>query len=132
MLGSLKGVLATLLDIGATRLELATTELEEERVRLVGLLVSACITLAMLGIGVLLLIALIVVLGWDRYRVATLSLLTFAFLAGGAYSGWRWRVKFASKPRFLAATLHELQLDLQSLQSNLAQPSLDEARKAPR
>lgn len=129
MFESLRGVLASLLDIGATRLELASTELEEERVRLADLLVSAGITLALLGIGVLLLIALIVVLGWDNHRVLTLALLTGAFLAGGGYSGWRWRVKAAAKPRFLAATLQEFQRDLDSLRPAARRAPQGEGRK---
>ena len=45
MLASLRSSVATLIDIGATRLELAATEYEEERLRLLQLLISTITTL---------------------------------------------------------------------------------------
>ena len=61
MFESVRSLLALLLDIGATRLELASTELEEERLRLVGLLISAAITLMLLGMSVVMCTPLVVV-----------------------------------------------------------------------
>ena len=73
MLESLRSSLALLIDAGATRIELAATEFEEERLRLVGLLVSTIATLLLLGITVLLCATFLIVLLWDSHRLLAIG-----------------------------------------------------------
>ena len=53
-------VLADVIDIGRTRLELAAVELEEERLRITALLIHAALALILLFVGLLLAAAWIV------------------------------------------------------------------------
>ncbi|MDH3460873.1 MAG: phage holin family protein [Burkholderiaceae bacterium] len=115
MFASIRSALQALLEVGATRLELITTEIEEERLRLADVLLMACVALFFLAIGLVLTAGFLVVLFWDSYRLLTLGLLAAGFLGIGLVSGWCWRVKAANKPRFLAATLTELSRDVEAL-----------------
>ncbi|MGV8935451.1 MAG: phage holin family protein, partial [Gallionellaceae bacterium] len=65
LLDSLKRLAASLLAISYTRLELLSTELEENRERLVSTLVLLLIALFCLGVGVVLITILLVVAFWD-------------------------------------------------------------------
>ncbi len=65
------------------RLELLSSEIEEEKIRLVDSLLWAGLALMLLGIGVVLLCGFIVMLFWDGYRLAALGVLTLLFLGGG-------------------------------------------------
>ena len=115
LLGSARAVLVALLEIGQTRLQLASTELEEERLRIAELLLFATAALFFLGIGILLVTLLLVLLFWDGPRVLVLALAAAAFLAVGAGLAAAWRRKAAAKPPLLASTLAELQRDREAL-----------------
>ena len=115
LLGSARAVLVALLEIGQTRLQLASTELEEERLRIAELLLFATAALFFLGIGIVLVTLLLVLLFWDGPRVLVLALAAAAFLAVGAGLAAAWRRKAAAKPPLLASTLAELQRDREAL-----------------
>ena len=115
LLGSTRAVLVALLEIGQTRLQLASTELEEERLRVAELLLFATAALFFLGIGIVLATLLLVLLFWDGPRVLVLALAAAAFLAIGAGLAAAWRRKAAAKPPLLASTLAELQRDREAL-----------------
>ncbi|MBI3432925.1 MAG: phage holin family protein [Hydrogenophilales bacterium] len=112
---SLKGLAASLVALIHTRLDLLSTDLEEELARLVSVLLLLFIALFCLGVGVLLLALLIVVAFWESHRLLALGGLTAVFLAGGAAAfGWA-RHKLRTKPRLFAASLAELSKDRQHL-----------------
>lgn len=115
MFESLRSTLALLLDIGATRLELAATELEEERLRLVGLLISAVITLMLFGMAVLMCTAFVVVAMWDSHRLLAVGGLALTYAGAAWLSVVRWRARAASRPPFMSVTLAELQRDVAAL-----------------
>jgi len=115
LLGSARAVLAGLVEIGQTRLQLASTELEEERLRLAELLLYATLALFFLGIGLVLASLLLVLLFWDGPRLLVLGLLTVLYLAIAAALGMAWRRKARAKPALLATTLAELQRDREAL-----------------
>jgi len=110
-------VLAGLIEIGQTRLQLAATEFEEERARIAELLIFATASLFFLGVGLVLGSLLLVLLFWDGPRVLVLALETGVFLAVGAGLGVAWRRKARAKPLPLAATLGELQRDRAAFQA---------------
>ncbi|OAZ89971.1 phage holin family protein [Halomonas sp. G11] len=68
-----KRLLNSLIANGETRLRLAVVELEEERSRLLVLLLLAGASLLLLLLGVATLVALVVVLFWDTYRLAAIG-----------------------------------------------------------
>lgn len=115
LLGSARAVMVALLEIGQTRLQLASTELEEERLRIAELLLFATASLFFLGIGIVLATLLLVLLFWDGPRVLVLALAAAGFLAIGAGLAAAWRRKARDKPPLLAATLAELQRDREAL-----------------
>lgn len=80
---SLRRLAATLIALLQTRLELLANELEEERVRLVQVLLWGCIALAFLLLGVVMLTLFVVVLFWDTHRVLVSGLLALTFIAIG-------------------------------------------------
>jgi uncharacterized membrane protein YqjE len=119
MMASAQALLAGLLDIGTSRLALARVEIEEERLRLAGLLIWACVGLFMLGVGLVLLALLLVLLAWNGPREWVLGGLTLAYLLAAAAACWRWRRLSANKPPLLAATLAELKRDQAALMETL-------------
>jgi uncharacterized membrane protein YqjE len=120
LLSSARAVLAGLVEIGQTRLQLAGTELEEERLRVAQLLLCATAALFFLGLGLVLCALLLVLLFWDEHRVLVLGIETVLMLAIGAGLAGRWRHKARAKPHLLAATLTELKRDQEALQSGAA------------
>jgi uncharacterized membrane protein YqjE len=117
LLASLKTLTLTLVDVVQTRLELLSTDVAEERVRLTTVLISAMVALFCIGVGVVLLAILIVVVFWDSYRVVTLGLLTAIFLASGAGLWGLAMHKLRSKPRLFDASISELAKDRDELSS---------------
>jgi uncharacterized membrane protein YqjE len=104
-------VLGSLVDIGHTRIELAAVELAEERLRIARLCVGAVLTLFLLGVGLLLAVAWIVLWCEPAQRLAALGGLAALFLAAAAYAAWRWRELSTDAPPLLQATLAELDRD---------------------
>ncbi len=111
MMGSARAVLAVLVEIGQTRLQLACTEIEEERLRLAQMLIAATLALFFFGIALVLATMGLVILFWDDHRLLTLGLLSAGFVAAGVVMAWRWRQRAQAKPELLASTLAELRRD---------------------
>ncbi len=120
MLESLRSSLVVLLDAGATRIELAATEFEEERLRLIGLLMSTIATLMLLGLTVMLLATFVIVLLWDSHRLLAIGGVAVASGLATLMSARRWHDRLVSRPPFMAATVAELQRDAHSLRSQPA------------
>lgn len=88
LFASARQLLDTLLASAQTRLALISNEIEQEKLRLFDGLLCAGLALLLLGLGALLLAALVVVLFWDSYRLQALGLLALMFLgAGGGLLG---------------------------------------------
>lgn len=102
---------SALLSLGATRLELAAIELEEERIRLTEIALSACLAFFFMGLAVILCLLFIIVLMWDVQRLLTIGLLGFTLLTLGLGCLWDCRNKARRKPRLMSATLAEFRLD---------------------
>lgn len=114
-LASVRLVLASLLEVGRTRLQLAVTEIDEERLRLAELLLWATFALFFVGLGVVFAALLLVLLVWDGPREAVLAGIAALFLGIGAWAAVAWRRKARAKPPFLAATIVELKRDRAAL-----------------
>jgi uncharacterized membrane protein YqjE len=117
LLESLTALVATLVAIAHTRLDLLSTDLEEEREHLLSLLVWTLVGLFCLGVGVVLVSILVVVAFWDTHRLLVLGGLTGFFLAVGV-GAWAFAAhKAKAKPKLFAASLSELLKDRQQLVS---------------
>lgn len=118
LLESLTVLATTFVAIAHTRLELLSTDLEEERAHLLSLLVLTLAALFCLGAGVMLAAILLVAVFWDTHRLLVLGSLAGFFLAVG-YATWRFAMhKAKSRPRPFAASLLELLKDRQQLDSH--------------
>lgn len=93
------------------RLELASLDVEEELLRIVGLLAFALVATLLLGMAVAAAAATVVVALWDVSRLAALVGVTCVFSACGLVAAWHVVRSLRNKPRFMAATLAELRKD---------------------
>lgn len=117
LLESLSQLAATLVAIVHTRLDLLSSDLEEDREHWLALLVLALAALFLLGVGVVLATILLVMVFWDSYRLLALGGLAVFFLSAGL-AVWQVALHRArAKPRLFAATLSELSKDRQQLAS---------------
>lgn len=115
LLESLSQLASTLVAIIQTRLDLLSSDLEEDRAHWLSLLVLALSVLFLLGVAVVLATILLVMVFWDSYLFLALGALAVFFLAAGLTV---WRValhKARTRPRLFAATLSELGKDRQQL-----------------
>lgn len=115
LLVSLRRLLATLTGVVATRLELLANELQEERLRLVQMLLFALFAVFCLCMGVLLLTLFLVVLFWDEHRLAVLAVLILAFFAAGGWLLLQLRAKWRQGSKLFSASIGELAKDSQAL-----------------
>ena len=115
ILQSLRNLAATLVALLQTRLELLVTELEEERLRLLQLLLWAAGALFFLGIGILLLTVLLVAVFWDSYRITAIVVLAGIFFAAGIGMAIGVRNRMHVRSRLFSASLDELARDKDQL-----------------
>ncbi|WP_416137359.1 phage holin family protein [Halomonas sp. HK25] len=103
-------LLGSLLATGETRLRLAVVELEEERVRLVGLLLIVGLSLILLLLGIGVLTTLVIVAFWDSYRLTAIAVSAGLLLGGGLLLAVR-AVQLAKRRTLLVSTLKHLATD---------------------
>ncbi len=112
---SLRGALGSGLSLLQTRLMLLVTEVEEEKQRVVGLLVWGLVATLGLGIGLVFLAVFLTVLWWDSHRLLVLGGSAFVFcLFGIAACVFFMRLRRTPSALF-AASLAELAEDRASL-----------------
>lgn len=104
-------LLGSFVDLGRTRLELATVEIEEERLRLARMMVGAVVALFLLFVAVVLAVAWIVLLFDAGQRSAALGVLCIGFAVAAALAARHWRRLGRERPGLLHATLEELRQD---------------------
>lgn len=116
--GLLASLLGTLADGGRTRLALAATELEEERLRLAQLLLHAVVALFLLGVGLVLGCLWLVWVAPDAARPWVFGSVALGFLLAAAVAVARWRYLADTKPPLLHASLGELSKDVAALRQD--------------
>lgn len=114
LIRSAQALLATLLGLARTRLELLSVEMQELLARLVLIMIGAVAAILLvalaLGFGA---VALVMAMP-PEYRVAVAAGLAVAFLVAAAIIGWR--VRREAKVRPFAASLNELKRDTDALE----------------
>jgi uncharacterized membrane protein YqjE len=112
---SAQSLLAGLLALARTRLELFGTELQEELTRLFLTLIGAMAVLLLVALGLgFAALAVIVSLGEDSRALASAAM-GVIFLVGGLAAAWSMRRLTREKPRTFAASLGELDRDREVL-----------------
>jgi uncharacterized membrane protein YqjE len=107
---SLRNLGATALGVLKTRAELLVTEIEEERLRILELLVWGVAAALFFVFGLVMLSLAVVVAFWDTHRLLAAVVLGAAYIviAGGLFLIARSRVQ---RPRLFTASLEELAKD---------------------
>ena len=117
LLRSLGNVVASLIDVGQTRLELLTLELQAEVRRAAGLLAIGFFTLFFAGMGCLLAGLSLIFAFWDSQRILVSLLVTAFFFLMASLGAWKLASQLRSKPPILGDTLSELRKDRDRLRS---------------
>jgi uncharacterized membrane protein YqjE len=99
------------LQILRQRLELASIDVEEELLRLGLLLVASVVAALTACLALLFTASAIVIYYWDSARWSALLTICALFISLAAYIVWTLTKAFRDKPRFMAATLRELERD---------------------
>lgn len=108
---SVRRLLARVLALAQTRLELLTTELAIEVQRAVSVLLWAFMALFFGGLTVLMLTLTLVIAFWEEHRILAAGLAALLFALLTAVALFIVRGKMRSRPRLLASTIDELKRD---------------------
>jgi uncharacterized membrane protein YqjE len=125
LFASARQLLATGVETLRVRLELLSTEVEQEKLRLFDAVLWAGMALLLLGMGLLFLCGLIVVLLWDQHRLLALGGLTVIFLGSGYWVLQIARTRLRAPGGLFASSVAELERDRSELARERA--GLDEA-----
>jgi uncharacterized membrane protein YqjE len=111
--GALTRLSAAAVALVRTRAEIAALDFDEagklakERVALL------VIGLLCLAVGVLAATGFVIVCFWDTHRLTAIGVVTIGYLLGGTFALWRFNVRQRTDPKPFAATLAELERDVQ-------------------
>ena len=115
MLATLRRVVATVLALGQTRLELLGAEIEEEQLRLLRFIGWSALALLLLQLGLIFLAMWIVVAWWDEHRLLALGLATGVFLLAAGGAAWAARRHGRQGSKLFAGSFAELARDREAL-----------------
>jgi len=109
-------MLAALIALAHTRLELVSVEIEEQIGYAAGVLLWSITAIFFGSLAVLLLALTIVIAFWDDHRLLAAGLVTGAFALVAVIAVLTVRARLHRRPRFLGATVDEMKRDVASLE----------------
>jgi len=112
---TVRSIVRTVLSFAETRARIAASEFEEQLLRILEIAAWAVSAVFLFAIALLLLSLFIVLVFWDSHRELAAGLLAALFVAGGGFSALMVRSCLAARPKFLSATLAELDKDRQRM-----------------
>jgi len=112
---SLRRLSATLLEMANVRLELLVSDLEIEKQRLFDALLRMLLGLLLLGLGLILFVAFVLLLVAEPHRLAAVGVLLLACVAAGAWLLLAARRQWRDGAPVFAATMAELKRDRAAL-----------------
>lgn len=115
LLASVGGLLASVVDIGRTRLELLATEVQEEIRRTAVLLALGFVALFAAGMASLMAGLTLIFAFWDSHRVLVSVLVTLAYGLGAMAAAMSLSKRLERHPGVLADTMAELRRDRDTL-----------------
>jgi uncharacterized membrane protein YqjE len=113
---SAQSLLAGLLALGRTRLELFGTELQEELTRLFFTLIGAIAVLLLTAMGLAFAGLAVLVSLPGEHRAIAAAAMGVIFLVGAFAAAWSMRRLTQDKPRLFAASVAEIDRDREALQ----------------
>lgn len=111
VLDTLRGLLVTGIALAKVRLELLSTEVREERARLLAVLAYGGVAILLLAAGAVFLATFLTVLLWDSHRLLVLGVSAAVFLVAGAGAAMMARRLAGTPARPFEASLEELARD---------------------
>ena len=111
LLTSLKQLVATLVAVVQTRLELLANEVQAEKLRLTQLLLLCISALFFLACAVLLLTVLVVVALWDTHRLLAIGGFAALYLGMGVGFALAARARASAGTQLFVASLAEFEKD---------------------
>lgn len=108
-------IVANVLDLARTRLELAAIELQEGAHRLLGYLAWALAAAVLALFALALVVLFVLVLFWDTHRLAAVGGMAVLFILGSLFAFMKAKAGLAARPPMLPATLAELRKDAAAL-----------------
>ncbi|MDP2325496.1 MAG: phage holin family protein [Gammaproteobacteria bacterium] len=115
IVGSVSRLLATVVGIGRTRLELLTVEVREELQRTTELLAWGFVALLAAGAGIVFAALAVIFVFWDTHRILASILVASGFFALAVAAAVLVRARLQAQSQFLQATLAELARDEEEL-----------------
>lgn len=117
VMDSFRTMLATTAKMVRTRLEIISTEIEEQREWLQSLMLLAVAALFFLCMGFVVVTLFVVALFWESHPVAVLGGFSALYLGVGIWAALTFRAKLKDRPKVFAATTGELAKDEAQLNS---------------
>lgn len=114
LFAGLKNLVATVLTIGRTRVELLAIEIEEEKYRLVGLLSKAFGALFLLFLGIVMAVFSLALAFWEQ-RVLLFGLFALVFFVGASLLAFSLLAQVKAPSRLFRDSLAELDADVAQL-----------------
>ena len=108
---SIRTTLSTAAKLVRTRLEILSTELEEQREWMQHLVLLAVAGLFFVSMGLVMLTLFVVALFWESHPVAVLGAFAGIYLAIGIWAMLTFRSKINARPKLFQATTEELAKD---------------------
>jgi uncharacterized membrane protein YqjE len=118
LLASLTGLLASLLTVARTRIELLTVELELESRRLLTVLALGLVALFAATLGLAMAGVAVIVAFWDTHRLAAAVAVAGVWLAAAMIAGLVLARRIRTRPHFLEGTLAQLARDSEQLRGD--------------
>lgn len=112
---SAQSLLAGLLALGRTRLELFGTELQEELTRLFFTLIGAIAVMLVTAVGLAFAGVAVLVSLAEEYRAVAAAAMGVLFLAAAFVAAWSMRRLTQDKPRLFSGSVAELDRDREAL-----------------
>lgn len=117
---SLRALVATLVAMAHTRVELFGTELEEEVRRVITLLLGGVFVLALASLALVFSGLVVIAAYWDTHRLAATVGVAIGFIVLAAVSYLAVRARTRRQSRLLSSTLDELERDLELLDKRIS------------
>ena len=115
LFASTQRLVATLISVVRTRVEIFSTELEEEREHLKSLLMQSVLSLMLLMLGIIAAIVFVTLWAWQWFGAYTLGAAGLLLISGGLLLALHIRQQERARPRLFATTLSELHKDIGAL-----------------
>ena len=115
LLDSLRRAAASLVEIVRTRLELAVTEIEEQKLRAAQIVALSVAALFFAALAIIFGSLAVVMAYWEQNPVGVLAGFAVFYLALAAIAALVWRARAKARPRLFATTLAELARDGEEL-----------------